>query len=381
MRLQGRLLKALTILVVTTAIVLGVVTCGKKDSGEIRIGVITPLSGEGATYGEATKRGADLAVEEINKAGGIQGSKVRLIYEDDKIDPQEGAKAIQKLISIDKVPIILGAFGSSVTLAIAPIAEREHVVLFSASSTADAIKDAGDYIFRNVPPNSQQGKSAAEFAIDKLNAKYASVLFMNNDYGISLSKSFEGSFTQKGGNILSIDSYSAGDRDFRAQLAKIKNQTPDVIFYPGHYQESGLILKQAKELGIKVPFVGGDGSYSPELLTIAGNSAEGSYYTLMAMGYGVADDEIKEFMRAFKAKYNAEPDVYSAYAYDAMRIIIDAIGNGGYTSEGIKRALYAINNFKGVTGFTSFDQFGEVDKQFYIYVVWQGTFVRYKSGG
>lgn len=348
--------------------------CTKKNDEEIKIGVITPLSGEGATYGNATKRGVDLAVDEINQKGGIDGKKIVIVYEDDQIKAEVGTKAIQKLISIDKVPVILGAFGSSVSLAIAPIAEKSKVVLFSASSTADALKDAGDYFFRNVPPNSMQGKSAADFAIDKLGAKNAAILYMNNDYGVSLTKSFEEVFVQKGGNILIKENYNPDDKDFRTQLSKIKEKSPEVIFYPGHYKESAQILKQAKELGIKAKFIGGDGSYSPELIGIAGNSSEGSYYTLMAMGYGISDKEIKEFSEKFKTKYGEEPDVYSAYAFDAIKIIVKAIQEGGYISEGIKNELYKMKDFKGVTGLTTFDKFGEVDKPFYIYEVKNGKF-------
>jgi len=360
--------------VIILALTLSSFGCTKKEPEEIKIGVITPLTGEGATYGEATKRGVDLAAEEINQKGGINGKKIRVIYEDDQLKPDVGANAIQKLITVDKVPVILGAFGSSVTLAIAPIAEKNKVVLFSASSTADAIKDAGDYIFRNVPPNSRQGTTAAEFVVGKLKAKAASVLYMNNDYGISLAKAFETSFKEKGGSLVITENYNPGDRDFRTHLSKIKIKQPPIIFYPGHYQESGLILRQAKEMGIKSVLIGGDGSYSPELIKIAGQGAEGSYYTLMAMGYGIADEEIKSFVTTFKNKYKDEPDVYSSYAYDAIKIIVHAIEKGGYNSDGIKNALYQIKNWKGVTGITSFDKFGEVDKPFYLYEVKNGTF-------
>jgi len=359
-------------------LILFVVGCGKKQPESYTIGVITPLTGEGATYGDATKKGADLAVEEINRAGGVNNKPIRLVYEDDQMNPSTATSAIQKLVSVDKVPVILGAFGSSITLAIAPIAEKSKVVLFSASSTADAIKDAGDYIFRNVPPNSAQGKSAAEFVVRKLNVRTAAILLMNNDYGLSLSKSFEARFTELGGKVLTIEQYNPGDKDFRAPLSKIKGGNPDVIFYPGHYTESSIILRQAKELGIKSAFVGGDGSYSPELIKNAGNAAEGTYYTLMAIGYGVADDDIAKFNEAFRKKYKQDPDVYAAYAFDAIKIIASAIKNGGYTSEGIKNALYQTKDFKGVTGLTSFDKNGEVDKPFYVYVVKKGNFELYK---
>jgi branched-chain amino acid transport system substrate-binding protein len=341
----------------------------------VKIGCITPLTGEGATYGAATKKGLELAKEEINAKGGIGGKPISIIYEDDQMSPRVATNAIQKLMSVDKVPIVIGAFGSSVTLAIAPIAERGKTVLFSASSTADAIKDSGDYIFRNVPPNRGQGNTAASFALNHLHAKTASIFKMNNDYGVSLTDSFTTDFQKGGGQVLSVESYNQDATDFRAQLTKIREQRPEIVFYPGHYQESALILKQAKELGISSIFLGGDGSYSPDLIRIAGPAAEGSYYTLMAMGYGVSDKEIQAFSSAFKAKYKDEPDVYAAYAYDGMMVIADAIRRGGYTADGIKSALYSTKNFKGVTGITNFDSNGEVSKPFGVYEVKAGKFV------
>jgi branched-chain amino acid transport system substrate-binding protein len=365
----------LLLLVAIAALLLVVLAKRRSPSQTLRIGCITPLTGEGATYGAATKRGLDLAVEKVNSAGGVNGKKIEVIYEDDQMNPRTATSAIQKLISIDKVPVIIGAFGSSITLAIAPIAEKSRVVLFTASSTADAIKDAGDYIFRNVPPNSAQGKTAAEFARSSLKAQSACIFHMNNDYGVSLTTSFRSTFEGSGGKILSIETYNPGAIDFRAQLTKIRSLRPDIIFYPGHYQESGLILKQARELGITATFVGGDGSYSPELIKVAGPAAEGSYYTLMAMGFGISDQQIHTFTSDFQKKYAQEPDVYSAYAYDALMIVVGAIRAGGYTADGIKGALYSTKNFKGVTGVTRFDAYGEVDKPFGVYKVERGNFI------
>jgi branched-chain amino acid transport system substrate-binding protein len=346
-----------------------------KATDTFRVGCITPLSGEGATYGESTRRGLELASEELNAGGGVNGKRLEIIYEDDQMRSTTATTALQKLVTVDGVSVVIGAFGSSVTLAIAPIAEKNRVVLFSASSTADSIKDAGDYIFRNVPTNSAQGKTAAEFALRHLKSQTASILQMNNDYGISLSASFKSHFEAGGGRVLGTESYNPSSADFRAQLTKVRSQGPDMIFFPGHYQECALILKQAKELGVTGPFVGGDGAYSPELISVAGPAAEGSYYTLMAMGYGVADEEVTRFTSAYRAKYGGEPDVYSAYAYDALMVVADAARRGGFAADGIKDALYKTRGFRGVTGITSFDANGEVDKPFGVYEVKSGKFV------
>jgi branched-chain amino acid transport system substrate-binding protein len=370
--------KLITIILILAVASVGFILGCAKEEKEIKIGVITPLTGGGASYGRQTKMGVDLAAKQLNAGGGLNGKRIVIRYEDDQMTPQQGASAIQKLITVDKVPVIIGGFTSTVTLAIAPIAEKNKVVLISASSTDDAIKDAGDYIFRIVPTNSAQGKTMADFATSELKAKSAAILYMNNDYGISLKESAKDHFLRAGGKITSIETYNPSDKDFRTQLSKIWKDKPDVIFYPGLYQESGLILRQARELGIKSTFIGGDGSIAPELIEIAGDAAEGSYYTNMALGYGVTDTEIREFEAAFRAEYGEDPSVYSAYAYDVMNLIADAISRGGYTSEGIKKALYETEDFKGVTGITRFDSYGEVDKPFYIYEVKSGDFVIYQ---
>ena len=186
--------------------------CRPGESNASSVGCITPLTGDGADYGAATKRGLDLATEKINNNGGVNGKPLRVIYEDDQMSGRVATNAIQKLITIDRVPVIIGAFGSSVTLAIAPIAEKNKVVLFSASSTADAIRDAGDYIFRDVPTNRAQGKTAALFAAQYLHARTASILHINNDYGVSLTEAFEKAFPSTDRRLLSTDTYTAAHK-------------------------------------------------------------------------------------------------------------------------------------------------------------------------
>jgi branched-chain amino acid transport system substrate-binding protein len=349
-------------------------TTRPPPSDMLRIGCITALTGDGAAYGIAEQRGLAVAAEEINQAGGIDGKHIRVLCEDDQLNPSAGLDAMRKLIDADKVPVIIGAGGSSVTLALAPIAERTKVVLFSPSSTADAIRDAGDYVFRNVPSNNTQGDSAAAFARKHLKANNAAIFQMNNDYGLSLGSSFKAAFEAGGGQIVSVAPYDAGTADFRGELAKIRDLAPDVVFFPGYVEDSGLILKQARELGIKSTFIGGDGAYSPTLIKIAGPAAEGSYYTVMVMAVGSADQKIERFIAAYKAKYGAAPQLSSAYAYDALLTIAEAIRRGGYSGEGIRNALYQIS-FDGITGTTRFDRFGDVDKPWGVYEVKNGTFV------
>jgi branched-chain amino acid transport system substrate-binding protein len=343
------------------------VSCGKKDENIIKIGVIAPLTGEGATYGAAMKRGFDLAFKD--------SKNITLIYEDDRLSPKEGINAINKLINNDKVQVILGSAASGVTLAMAPIAEKNKVILFSTISSSDNLKESGDYIFRNVPRNEIQGKTAAEFIYTKLGKKTAIVLNKNDEYGVNLSRSFKSRFTELGGTILLEDKYQPQSNDFKTAITKIKNYKADAVYIPGNYQETAQLLKQSKEANLNVVFVGGDGSYSPELIKIAGNSAEGSYFTLMAVNKET--DYYKNFYKKFSAKYGKEPDIYDAYAYEGGCFIKEAIDKVGYNSEKIKQFLYT-TNFISMTGELKFDKDGEVQRDYGIVKVTNGNFAEVK---
>jgi branched-chain amino acid transport system substrate-binding protein len=349
--------------------------CGTTDS--FRIGCLTPLTGESANYGKSTKQGIDLAVSELN-AEKYLPKPLAVIYEDDRMTSKDGVSGMKKLTSIDKVPVILGPFGSNVVLDCAPIANATHTVIISASATADQIATAGDYVFRIAPPNSKQGSDVAVFCKNKLGAKTAAVLFQTNDYGTTLRDAFTKRFASLGGKILAAEGAQDGASDFRAQLSRIKSVAPDVVFFPLHYKESALMLKQAKELGLHSQFISADGAFTEDLLKIAGDSAEGTFYSTMALGYGVSDPLIAEFTASFKKAYHQEPDVYSAYYYEVTHIVAQAIRESGYDSDKIKQYLYSMNGakaYKGITGVTSFDHNGEVDKPFYIYRVTGGHFV------
>jgi branched-chain amino acid transport system substrate-binding protein len=346
-------------------------SCTRPPSGvtSYRIGVITPLTGGEANYGRSTQRGIDLALEEINSRLREKNIAFTAVYEDDQMNATAGSNAIQKLTAVDKVPVIIGPFGSSVVLAVAPIAERSRTVIISASATADDIANAGDYTFRIVPPNRRQAQDVANFVWKKLGAKRASILYLNNDYGLSLRNVFEPTFKQLGGQVLTVDSFESGATDFRTQLTKIKVAGPDVVFFPDHYKESALIVKQAKELGLNTVFIGGDGAVTEDLLKLAGDSANGSYFANMAMDYESADPRVRAFLSAYRAKYQDEPDTYAAYAYDAAQIVGRAVTEGGYSAEAIKTYLYNMPPYEGLSGPTKFDKSGEVDKPFAIYVV------------
>lgn len=337
---------------------------GNNDSNEVvKIGVIAPLTGDGASYGASMKRGIDLAFK--------NDSLIHLIYEDDKLDSKEGVTIINKLINIDKVKVVLGSAASGVTISLAPIAEKNKVILFSTISTSDNLKTAGDYFFRNVPRNEIQGKTAAEFLFYSKKVKTAGIYSENDEYGTNLSKSFKSKFEELGGIINFEDSYSSGQSDFKTALVRAKSSGIQALFIPGNYKESAIILKQARELNLNIFIIGGDGSYSPELITIGGNALEGFCLTLMSVDK--ESEYYKNFLNDFTKKYSKEPDIYDAYAFEGGMIILEAIKKVGYDADKIKQYLYS-TTFKSMTGDLKFDIDGEVQRNYGITEVQNGKF-------
>jgi len=335
----------------------------KGQTEKIKIGIVAPLTGEGATYGASMKRGFNLAFN--------GNADYELLYEDSKFDSKLAVTILEKYISIDKIKVIYGEAASGVTLAMVPISDKNKVIQFSSIATSDDLRKSSDYFFRNVPRNSIQGTTAAEFLFRTLKISDAAILKDNDDYGLNLSNSFCTVFKSIGGKILLDESYNSGEKNFKSQLEKIKSSGAKAVFIPGNYAESAIILKQAKELGITVVFIGGDGSYSPKLFETAGASAEGFYCAIM--GVDESNAFYNEFKTKFIAKYNQKPDVYDAYAYEAGTILKAAISKVGNDPEKIKKYLYE-NTFSSLTGNLNFDRDGEVLRSYNIVKVKNGLF-------
>jgi branched-chain amino acid transport system substrate-binding protein len=356
----------------------------KNETKEtVKIGIITPLSGDVATYGDATKIGVDIAIEEMDSILKSNNLEIKLIYEDSKLEAKFSLNAFNKLVNIDKVKCILGPFGSSNVLAVASNANSSKIPIFSASATADDIKNAGEFVFRNVPSNNLQGLTLAKYIVKKgmYDLNKIGIYYLNNDYGLSLTQSFEEYISQNGGRIIIKESFETAQKNFRTTLQKIKEKEPSFIYIPDHYNEVGLILKQSKEIGLKVPFGGGDGSYSEDLLNISGSSSNGFILTLM--GTDDSNSKLKAFSSKFSSQFKGKPDVYSIYAYDAMSMylsIILELKRNGIIIDGktIKEQLLK-TKFDGATGITKFDKNGEVNKLFSIYVVENNEFKKLKK--
>ena len=332
----------------------GVTTGG--GTGPILVGYYGDLSGRTSSFGQSTKNGVEMAADEINKAGGINGRQVQIITEDDQGEPNKAATVVTKLINQDKVKAILGEVASSNSLAAAPKAQEAKVPMISPSSTNPAVTQVGDYIFRVCFIDPFQGEVMAKFAANNLKAKRAAILYdFNADYSRGLYQFFKRSFTELGGQIVSEQSYTQGDRDFSGQLTAIRAATPDVIYVPGYYGEVGVIANQTKQLGIKAPLLGGDGWDAPQLWQLGGAALNGDY---ISNHYSVDDPkpEIQKFVADYKARYNILPDALAALGYDSMKVLADAIKRAGGTDGAkLRDAIAQTANFPAVTGIITID--------------------------
>jgi len=352
--------------------------CAKKEEKEIKIGAILPLTGDAAQYGDSIKKGVDLALTQINSKGGIKGRPVTVIYEDSKAVPADGVAAFQKLVDVNRVIAVIGDAVSSVTLAFAPIAEKNRVVVLSPLSSAPVLTNAGDFIFRNVPSDLYGGRVAAYFAVKDQGWQKLAILYINNDFGVGLKRVFSENVESLGSQIVAGEAYEPGTRDFRTQLLKIRATNPEAIFIVG-YGEVPQILIQAKEIGLKIKFLGTGLLENPNVIKVAKEAAEGIYFTQLQYDASSNDPLVMAFVGTFTKKYNAKPDIIAAYGYDAMELLSFAIERSNLTSEGIRDQLYKVKNFHGVTGDITFDKSGDVIQPLGIKTVRNGQFVWFKN--
>lgn len=363
---------------VIALLVLSLFVLPLQAAGTIKIGGIFPITGPIATFGISCANGAKMAVEEANARGGVLGSKIELIIEDDQYKLEEAANAAKKLIERDKVVAIVGGVTSSEALTIGPIAQNAKVVLVTGTATNPRVTQVGDFIFRVCFLDDFQGEVMANFAYKNLKAKTAAVLTaVTSDYSKGLADSFKKKYIALGGKIVADESYSEGDTDFRAQLTKIKASKPDFVFVPGYYSDVAPILNQARELGITVPFGGGDGWDSPELLKQAAKAAEGCFYT-NHFTPDAKDLLVQTFVKNYTKKYGMAPDALAALKYDAMKFLLEGIKKAGTTDPvKIKEALASMKTFRGVTGSMTFDANRNAIKSAFILQIKGGKVVYY----
>ncbi|HJQ37680.1 MAG TPA: ABC transporter substrate-binding protein [Thermoanaerobaculia bacterium] len=320
-------------------------------TGDIPIGVYAALTGDQAAFGNATVQGVKLAAEEINAAGGILGRKIRLVIEDDAGRPDQAASVVTKLITSDNALVVIGENSSTQSLAGAPICQQNKVPMISPSSTNPSVTEKGDYIFRVCFTDPYQGKALAAFVKNSLKLDTAAMLVdKKTDYSIGLAQFFRKEYEALGGKIVVEQSYSGGDTDFRPQLTAIKSTKPKVLFIPGFYTEVGQIAIQARDLGITIPMVGGDGWDSPSLTEIGGKSVDGSYFS---NHYFVGDPSprVQEFVKKIRDRNGRNPDANASLGYDALHIVAQAITRAGSLDrKAIRDQIAVTKDYPGVSG-------------------------------
>ena len=363
------MLKRVAVLILGSLIASTIAACERRPSGpaedaggDIVIGMYGSLTGDGASFGQSSKEGTDLAVDEINNAGGVLGGrKFRLLVEDDQSQPDQASNAVTKLITQDKVVAVLGEVASRRSLAAAPIAQKYQIPMITPSSTNERVTEVGDYIFRVCFIDPFQGEVLAKFAFNDLKARRVAILKdIQQDYSVGLTDAISQHFKAMGGTVLEPISYTTGDADFRAVLTQVRSQKPDAVFVTGYYPEAAIIARQARELGMNMPLLGGDGWIGDALKN--GREALNNTYVSNHYSGDNPDPLVQGFVKTYRARFNREPDSIAALAYDAVKVLADAINRAKSTDGPAVRNALATADLPGVTGRLKMNAKRNVDK-------------------
>lgn len=351
---------------------------GAWAAAPVRIGFFMSITGRDASFGEVSLRGARLAVDELNAAGGVLGRPVELMVEDNRSVAGESATAAKKLLARDHVAVLIGECSSGRTLEAAPVAQAAGIPLISPAATNPKVTQVGDAIFRVCFIDPFQGDVIAAFARRRLGLKRAALLIdAGAPYSVGLAEYFAKTFTALGGEIVATQKYGGADTDFRAQLTAIRAARPDALFLPGYYVAAGLVAQQAKQLGLDATLLGGDGFEAPQLLEIGGRALEGVYYSTHFATENT-DQASRAFVAAYTRRHGSGPNGLAALTYDAVKLAADAITRAGTTEpKRLRAALAATRDFPGVTGRTTINAARDADKDAAIITVKDGklTFV------
>ncbi len=344
----------------------------------VKVGFIAPLTGSSSSYGQSSRNGLQLLEDQMNQMGGIGGKKVQVLYADDGAITANSVTVGKKLITGDKVAAILDPATDPGAASLAAVCQKNNVPMITCTGTGGDITSAGDYIFHTCFPDTFQGKVMAEFAAGDMKVQTAAILSNSgDDYSKSLAEAFRSSFS---GKIVDVETFPTGCKDFSAQLTKIANQKPEVLFLPEHAGDAATIAKAARSMGITATFLGGDGFDSPELFSVGGEAVNGAYFC----GYFSDADKSQQtaqFIREYKAKYGSSPDTVAALTYDAGRVLFDSIRKAGSTdAAAVKNALKSYNG-NLVCGHISFDNSRNAVQQACIIKTIDGRNTLYKKIG
>ena len=362
---------------VTMVLGLLVASCRPAKPDVYKIGLINHLTGDAALYGQSMKKGAEVALDEINAAGGINGVPVEVIYEDDRFSAADARTAFLKLVETDKVPVIMGSGSSTVSLDLCPLAQEREVVQISPASTAPALMDCGEYFFSLMASDTAQGPEWVR-VLEHLGMKEAAVMYMNYDYGIGVKDTFVAETKREGYKVLIAQPFEVGGTDFRAEILKVKEVNPEVTFIVGSAKEVAMVFKQARELGFDTQWVTCVSGVTREVPELAGReAAEG----IMGLRAGSMETpEYETFAKAFEEKHGVPPTIWADFAYDTMMMVAKAIEQGGYTADGIKKTLFEVGEtYVGPSGPKKLNEYGIVYGVYDWMVVRSGDWVLYRA--
>ncbi len=341
---------------------------GAVELEDVKVGVMVPLSGDTASYGEAVSQGVRLAIKDLDLEESVQ-----LVFQDSKCEAKEAANAVNQLVNANKVIAIVGELCSGATLAAAPVVEQAQTPLVSPASTAPTVSDAGEYVFRTIPSDAAQGAFGAQLVYDEGFKKLA-VLAIQDDYGTGFDAVLRESFPSLGGEVVASEFFQRGDVDVRTQLTKIKNAGADALYIISNTPDSAVAaLRQATELGLELALFGSEGLKGPDVIEGAKEAAEDLVVTAPAAA-------TESFTQGFQEQFGAEPGTFSAQAYDAMTAIGKALIDGATSGEGIKN-YFAELSFDGASGMIDFDDNGDVSGSYDVFLVENGEWVRPASEG
>lgn len=351
----------------------------REPQGIIRIGAALPLTGEGALYGQMARKAIDLAIEEINTNGGIKDRKLSVIYEDTQLKPDIAVNAVIKLITVDKVPAIIGPMGSNEFLPVIPIAQKNKVVVISPSATSHDITKAGDYKFRTVVSDIYDGTAMAQFAFNRMGFKKVGVFYVDEAGPKGVSITFMKEFRRLGGEIVVEEKGTQEGTDFRTQITKIKDANPDAVYFAGYSKETVIFLIQAKELGLKKQLMTHQVIDDPDIIQRAGKSADGVIFTTPKLTPETGGQSVKEFFDKFHKKYREDPQNFAPNAYDAVMLIAKAMKKYASDSESIKKGLYEVKGYQGASGEITIDENGDVIQPMMIMVIKDGKVLPFQE--
>ncbi|MEX2411377.1 MAG: penicillin-binding protein activator [Candidatus Paceibacterota bacterium] len=354
----------LILLLLTGLLITG---CNDSESQQkgLKIGLIVPLTGELATYGQSAKRGVELAIEEVNSNELLNdGRQIELFLEDSKGETKTAINALQKFMNIENVKLFIGDISSTVTLGMIPVVEQNEAFLFSSCAATPELTNISNYFARNWPSNSQEANSAAEYAFNQMNIEEAVIVYVNNDWGIGLQESFEKHFTNLGGEILDNVIYDYEQRDFRTLVVQLNEINTPLIYLAGNQREMGNFIRQFRETGIETPVIANTSFLEPDALTLAGEYANGVIVPTPAYDPQDTSSTIQaKFYNKFKEQYpDIEPALTDANSYDAIMLIVEAYNEVGNNPLEISEYIRNLKNYSGAAGKVSFTD-GDVEVQ------------------